>query len=138
MFRGRSLSARAQKARWAAPITCACIPQISRQIATRSEDRRSTRWCRRNRNAATCNEETVITDYFFSRPVNPEFAGSTAGDEQGNKTINHGEFSLVHDREKIRCGMHLKVSHSHLAAGDESSHSREQSQDDQHAAYQLN
>src|SRR5215470_5168295 len=100
MFRGRSLSARAQKARWAAPITCACIPQTSLQIATRSEDRRSTRWCRLNRKAATCDEETVISNYCFSRPVNPEFAGSTAGNKQGNKAINHGEFSAVLDREE--------------------------------------
>src|SRR5215510_8024953 len=73
-----------------------------------------------------------------SGSVNPKFAGAMASDEQGDKAINHGEFSVVLDREKGGLGMHHEISHSHLAAGDESCESCEQSQENQYAADQLN
>src|SRR5947209_6623687 len=61
-----------------------------------------------------------------------------AGDKQRDEAIDHGKLTAVPDRESALRLMDHEISHRHFTAGEKRGQMREQSNQYEHAADQLN
>jgi hypothetical protein len=77
-----------------------------------------------------------MTGHQGSTSVHAEFPGAVTGDVEEQKAINNGQLALIHDGKEMLtpAGMGPEVGKSHFPAGQERSHTREQTEENERAA----